>query len=64
MVIFNSYVSLPEGTIHNINPINWWSNGVPLCAKEYIHRLGRTGRAGANGQGLLLLHDFERGAKG
>ena len=47
-----------------MNPINWWSNGVPLRAEEYIHRLGRTGRAGANGQGLLLLHEFERGAKG
>ena len=34
-----------------------------VAAKEYIHRLGRTGRAGAKGQGLLLLHEFERGAE-
>lgn len=33
-----------------------------LAPQEYIHRLGRTGRAGAKGQGLLLLHEFERGA--
>lgn len=34
--------------------------GAAHSRAEYIHRLGRTGRAGANGQGLLLLHDFER----
>ena len=35
--------------------------GAAHSRAEYIHRLGRTGRAGAEGQGLLLLHDFERG---
>ncbi|CAL1166678.1 unnamed protein product [Cladocopium goreaui] len=34
--------------------------GAAHSRAEYIHRLGRTGRAGANGQGLLLLHEFER----
>ena len=27
--------------------------------EQYIHRLGRTGRAGRNGCGVLLLCDFE-----
>ncbi|CAE8718908.1 unnamed protein product, partial [Polarella glacialis] len=33
--------------------------GAPHSKDEYIHRLGRTGRAGNSGRGLLLLHDFE-----
>ena len=33
---------------------------VGLTTKEqYIHRLGRTARAGKGGKGLLLLADFE-----
>jgi len=28
---------------------------------QYVHRLGRTGRGGQRGEGLLLLPDFERG---
>lgn len=27
---------------------------------QYIHRLGRTARAGKNGKGFLLLGDYER----
>lgn len=28
--------------------------------EQYVHRVGRTGRAGASGEGLLLLCDFEQ----
>lgn len=35
--------------------------GAPHDKAEYIHRLGRTGRSGHSGTGLLLLHEFERG---
>lgn len=34
--------------------------GLPSDAQQYIHRLGRTARAGAMGRGVLLLCDFER----
>eukprot|EP00933_Yihiella_yeosuensis_P044173 TRINITY_DN39260_c0_g1_i1.p1 TRINITY_DN39260_c0_g1~~TRINITY_DN39260_c0_g1_i1.p1 ORF type:complete len:552 (+),score=78.40 TRINITY_DN39260_c0_g1_i1:137-1792(+) len=33
--------------------------GTPSSKDQYIHRLGRTGRAGKSGRCLLLLHDFE-----
>jgi len=33
--------------------------GVPSARDQYIHRLGRTGRAGKSGGCILLLHDFE-----
>merc|ERR1719281_2222891 len=33
--------------------------GVPSARDQYIHRLGRTGRAGKEGRCILLLHDFE-----
>jgi len=33
--------------------------GVPSARDQYIHRLGRTGRAGKSGNCLLILHDFE-----
>lgn len=29
-------------------------------ARRYVHRLGRTGRAGKPGRGVLLIHPFER----
>lgn len=35
--------------------------GVPSEKEAYIHRLGRTGRAGAEGQGTLLLTTHEAG---
>eukprot|EP00929_Paragymnodinium_shiwhaense_P051862 TRINITY_DN26030_c0_g2_i1.p1 TRINITY_DN26030_c0_g2~~TRINITY_DN26030_c0_g2_i1.p1 ORF type:complete len:504 (+),score=131.26 TRINITY_DN26030_c0_g2_i1:255-1766(+) len=34
--------------------------GAPRNRAEYIHRLGRTGRAGKDGRGVLLLHEFEK----
>ncbi|CAK5275338.1 unnamed protein product [Mycena citricolor] len=33
--------------------------GVPSNAEQYIHRLGRTARAGASGRGLLILDSAE-----
>lgn len=33
--------------------------GLPADSAQYIHRLGRTARAGKEGSGLLLLADFE-----
>ncbi len=33
--------------------------GLPESREQYIHRLGRTGRAGKTGEGLLLLAPFE-----
>lgn len=34
--------------------------GMPDSREQYIHRLGRTGRAGAEGKGWLVLAPFER----
>jgi len=33
--------------------------GLPASREQYIHRLGRTGRAGKTGEGLLVLAPFE-----
>ncbi|KAI8971995.1 P-loop containing nucleoside triphosphate hydrolase protein [Mycotypha africana] len=33
--------------------------GVPSSREQYIHRLGRTGRAGREGEGIILLAPFE-----
>lgn len=33
--------------------------GLPSDKAQYIHRLGRTARAGKDGGGFLLLADFE-----
>eukprot|EP01134_Creolimax_fragrantissima_P003989 CFRG3989T1 len=34
--------------------------GIPTSREQYVHRLGRTGRAGKEGRGLLLLGGFEK----
>ncbi|KAL0089454.1 P-loop containing nucleoside triphosphate hydrolase protein [Phycomyces blakesleeanus] len=34
--------------------------GVPSTREQYIHRLGRTGRAGREGEGVILLAPFEK----
>jgi ATP-dependent RNA helicase MSS116 len=33
--------------------------GVPSSREQYIHRLGRTGRAGKDGEGVIILAPFE-----
>ena len=37
----------------------WLQVGVASDKAQYIHRLGRTARAGKSGKGMLLLGDFE-----
>lgn len=34
--------------------------GVPSSKDQYIHRIGRTGRAGKSGEGILILSPYER----
>ncbi|KAG0192042.1 hypothetical protein DFQ28_010313 [Apophysomyces sp. BC1034] len=34
--------------------------GVPTTREQYIHRLGRTGRAGREGEGVIVLAPFEK----
>ena len=33
--------------------------GLPMEKAQYVHRLGRTARAGKSGKGLIILGDFE-----
>ncbi|CAN0477403.1 unnamed protein product, partial [Scytosiphon promiscuus] len=35
--------------------------GLPADQNQYIHRLGRTARAGKGGSGLVLLTEAEQG---
>ena len=35
--------------------------GLPSDKDQYVHRVGRTARAGKTGQALLLLADYEAG---
>jgi len=34
--------------------------GLPKASDDYVHRIGRTGRAGKSGEGWLILNDDER----
>lgn len=34
--------------------------GLPSSGEQYVHRLGRTARAGAQGHGVLVLGEFEK----
>lgn len=33
--------------------------GLPMEKAQYVHRLGRTARAGKSGKGLIILGDYE-----
>ncbi|KAI2510770.1 hypothetical protein MHU86_3556 [Fragilaria crotonensis] len=35
--------------------------GLPMSSEAYVHRLGRTGRAGTSGEGILVLTEEEAG---
>ena len=35
--------------------------GLPMSSESYVHRLGRTGRAGTSGEGILVLTEAEAG---
>jgi len=35
--------------------------GIPSDSNQYVHRLGRTARAGKGGSGLLVLTEAEKG---
>ena len=37
----------------------WVQLGLPADKSQYIHRVGRTARAGKRGRSALLLSDFE-----
>ena len=37
------------------------NHDLPMVAEDYIHRIGRTGRAGANGEALSLVSPEEGG---
>ena len=39
--------------------VGWLQVGLASDKAKYIHRLGRTARAGKSGKGMLLLGDFE-----
>lgn len=36
-----------------------WQVGIPADREQYIHRLGRTGRKGKEGKGILMLAPWE-----
>ena len=47
--------------MHIITKNTFAQVGVPSSENQYIHRVGRTARAGKRGQALLMLCDFEAG---
>ena len=49
-------VSLIAHAVASPSPIQ---AGAPMSREQYIHRLGRTGRAGKTGRGVILLSPFE-----
>ncbi|OSX70405.1 hypothetical protein BU14_0766s0001 [Porphyra umbilicalis] len=57
MVLFTSDVSARGVDYDDVTHVI--QVGCPSDAAQYVHRLGRTGRAGKAGAGLLLLADFE-----
>jgi ATP-dependent RNA helicase MSS116, mitochondrial len=56
-ILFTSDVSARGVDYPNVSHVLQF--GIPDTREQYIHRLGRTGRADADGQGCLVLADFE-----
>ncbi|KZT56947.1 DEAD-domain-containing protein [Calocera cornea HHB12733] len=56
-VLFSSDVTARGMDFPNITAV--YQVGSPSSPEQYIHRLGRTARAGAEGYGVLILADFE-----
>eukprot|EP00929_Paragymnodinium_shiwhaense_P040168 TRINITY_DN2098_c0_g3_i1.p1 TRINITY_DN2098_c0_g3~~TRINITY_DN2098_c0_g3_i1.p1 ORF type:complete len:657 (-),score=121.64 TRINITY_DN2098_c0_g3_i1:81-2051(-) len=56
-VLFSSDVSARGMDYPNVSHVI--QLGMPSSREQYLHRLGRTARAGESGQGILMLHDFE-----
>ena len=55
-----SAVLTPTPTCHPTHPTQHVIQfGMPSSREQYIHRLGRTGRAGTEGKGWLILGPFE-----
>ena len=59
MVMFSSDVSARGMDYPDVTAVI--QVGMPSDKAQYIHRLGRTARAGKAGGGILLLADFEAG---
>jgi ATP-dependent RNA helicase MSS116 len=57
VIMFSSDVSARGVDYPDVTPV--LQMGLPADSAQYIHRLGRTARAGKEGSGLLLLADFE-----
>ena len=41
--------------VQDLNSAPWVQLGLPMEKAQYIHRLGRTARAGKSGKGLIIL---------
>ncbi len=59
MILFSSDVSARGMDYPDVTAVV--QVGMPSDRAQYIHRLGRTARAGKSGGGFLLLADFEAG---
>eukprot|EP00339_Tiarina_fusa_P013438 CAMPEP_0117070600 /NCGR_PEP_ID=MMETSP0472-20121206/49601_1 /TAXON_ID=693140 ORGANISM="Tiarina fusus, Strain LIS" /NCGR_SAMPLE_ID=MMETSP0472 /ASSEMBLY_ACC=CAM_ASM_000603 /LENGTH=694 /DNA_ID=CAMNT_0004793773 /DNA_START=59 /DNA_END=2143 /DNA_ORIENTATION=- len=57
-ILFTSDVSARGVDYPNVTHVIQF--GLPDSREQYIHRLGRTGRAGKPGKGWLVLADFEK----
>ncbi|KZP00655.1 DEAD-domain-containing protein [Calocera viscosa TUFC12733] len=59
-ILFSSDVTARGMDFPSITAV--YQIGIPSSPEQYIHRLGRTARAGAAGYGVLILADFEERA--
>lgn len=57
-VLFTSDVSARGVDYPNVSGVIQF--GIPESRDQYIHRLGRTGRAGKDGQGIIVLAPYEK----